>query len=81
MKTALEQNFEWYLEHQKELAERHAGKILMIENRKVVSVHENALLALKEARAKFFLGTILVQRCEPGSESVTETIRTRACFA
>ena len=81
MKTAMEMNFEWYLEHQVDLVAKHGGKVLLIKDCKVVSVHDNELQALKDVSENHAPGTVLIQRCEPGSDSVTETYHSRVCFA
>ena len=80
MKPALEKNFEWYLERQDELAVKHSGKVLLIKDCKVVSVHDNELQALKDVSDNHAPGTVLVQRCEPGTASAAETCHSRACF-
>ena len=80
MKTPMEMNFEWYLQNQEKLAEQYSGKVLLIKDCRVVSFHDNELDAL-HASVSHPSGSVVIQRCEPGADSVTETYHSRVCFA
>lgn len=77
----LKDEFEWYLKNQKELAEKHNGKFLVIKDQKVIGVYDIELEAVEETSKKEELGTFLVQKCEPGDASFTQTFHTRVHFS
>lgn len=76
----LKQEFEYFLEHQKELAEKHNGKYVVIKNRQVIGVFDSELDAVEETSKKEKMGTFLVQKCEPGDASFTQTFHSRVSF-
>lgn len=63
----LEREFEYYLEHQDELAKKHTGKVLAIIGEEVVGVYESELEAYTNMKTKHEPGTFLLQRCTPGA--------------
>lgn len=81
MESPLENEFEYYLENQEELVRKYNGKILVIKDRSVVGVYDSEPEAIEAATKLYELGTFLVQKCEPGQESVTQTFHSRAVFA
>ena len=81
MMEELEKEFKYYLEHQDELVKKYNGKFIVIKNREVIGVFDSELEAIEKTAEKYELGTFLVQKCEPGSESYTETYHSRVTFA
>lgn len=81
MMEKLEKEFKYYLEHQKELVKKYNGKFVVIKNREVIGVFDTELEAIEKTAEKHELGTFLVQKCEPGSESYTQTYHSRVMFA
>jgi len=81
MMEKLEKEFKYYLEHQEELVKKYNGKFIIIKNREVIGVFDSELEAIEKTAEKYELGTFLVQKCEPGSESYTETYHSRVTFA
>ena len=77
----LEKEFKYYLEHQDELVKKFNGKFIVIKNREVIGVFDSELEAIEKTMEKHDLGTFLVQKCEPGSESYTQTYHSRVTFA
>ena len=77
MPSVLEKDFEYYLAHQDELVREYAGKYLLIRDEQVLSAFDNQMEAVRAGAAKFPLGTFLVQKCEPGTDSYTQTFRSR----
>lgn len=76
----LQKEFEYYLAHQNELVKEYRGKYLVIKDQQVKSAHSSEIDAYKEASEKYPLGTFLIQLCEPGSESVTQTFYSRVAI-
>jgi hypothetical protein len=76
----LEKEFEYYLQNQEELLQKYEGKFVVIKDDAVIGVYETELEAVEETSKKHELGTFLVQKCEPGSESYTYTYHSRVAF-
>ncbi len=76
----LEKEFKYYLDHQDELVKKYNGKFIVIKDCKVIGVFDDELQAVTETESKHELGTFLVQKCEPGSESYTQTYHSRVAF-
>ena len=77
----LEKEFRYYLEHQDELVKKYNGKFIVIKNREVIGAFDSELEAIDKTAEKHELGTFLVQKCEPGRESYTQTYHSRVTFA
>jgi hypothetical protein len=78
---SLQREFDYYIKHQDELVKKYNGKVIVIKDCVVVGVYNTDLEAVSEASKKYELGTFLVQKCEPGSESYTQTFHSRVAFA
>ena len=76
----LEKEFKYYLEHQDEFVKKYNGKFIVIKNREVLGVFDSELEAIEKTAETHELGTFLVQKCEPGSESYTQTYHSRVAF-
>ena len=81
MTSPLEKEFKYYLEKQEELVKKYNGKVLVIKNCEVIGVYNSEQEALAETTKQYELGTFLVQKCEPGAESSTQTFNSRVAFA
>ena len=77
----LEKEFNYYLEHQDELIREYNGKFIVIKDDAVIGEYESELEAVEETSKRHELGTFLVQKCVPGSESYTHTYHSRVMFA
>ena len=73
----LKQEFEYFLKHQKEFAEKYNGKYIVIKNKQVIGVFDSELEAVEETSKNEKMGTFLVQKCEPGDASYTQTFHSR----
>lgn len=80
-RETLEKEFKYYIDHQNELVEKYNGKFIVIKNQKVIGVYDNEVDALKNTTKDHELGTFLVQKCEPGNSSYTQTYHSRVAFA
>lgn len=76
----LEKEFQYYLDHQDELVKQYNGRFIVINDGQVRGAYDNELEAVNEASKEFKLGTFLVQKCEPGAESYTQTYHSRVTF-
>lgn len=79
-KATLKSELDYFIDNQKTLAEKYTGKVLVIKDRKVIGVYENALEAYVEAQKEHRLGEFLIQPCEPGPEAFTVTISSQEIF-
>jgi hypothetical protein len=78
--SSLEKEFKFYLENQVELAKKYNGKYIVIKNCEVIGVFDSEIEAVEKTSAQHELGTFLVQKCEPGTESYTQTYHSRVIF-
>jgi hypothetical protein len=74
---SLKKEFEFYLKNQREFAKKYNGKYIIIKNQEVIGVFESEIEAIEKMSANHKLGTFLVQKCEPGKESYTQTYHSR----
>ena len=79
--NTLDKEFNYYLQNQEEFVEKYRGKFIVIKGKEVLGVYDSDIEAVRETTKHHELGTFLVQKCEPGSESYTYTFHSRAAFA
>jgi hypothetical protein len=77
----LQKEFDYFLAHQQELAQKYAGKVLVIKGQTVIGVFDTELEAIQETSKTHELGTFLVQKCDFTEESHTQTYHSRVSFA
>ncbi len=75
--TALEREFNYFLEHQEELVKKYNGRYLVIVEEEVKGDFLTLKNAYEFAIKQFQLGTFLLQKCTPGEEAYTQTYRNR----
>jgi len=80
MSKPLEKEFKYYLDNQDKLVEKYNGKFVVIKNCEVIGVYDTELEAIKETSKKEKLGTFLVQKCEPGTDSYSQMYHSRIGF-
>lgn len=80
MANSLEKEFKYYLEHQTELVNKYNGKYIVLKDFQVIGAYDSEIEAIEKSRQKHELGTFLVQKCEPGDTSYTQTYHSRAVF-
>lgn len=76
----LEKEFQYYLENQKELVNEYDGKYIVIIGHDVVGVYDSEQEAYFDSETKYKSGTFLVQFCEAGESSYTQTFHSRVSF-
>jgi len=77
MVDTLEKEFQYYIDHQGELVGKYRGKVIVIKDEKVIGVYDSDKEAIEKTSEKHEIGTFLVQRCEPGPNSYTQTFHSR----
>ncbi len=80
MVSTLEKEFQYYLDNQAELVKKYNGKFIVIKDCIVIGTYDSEIQAIKQTSSQHPLGTFLVQKCEPGAESYTQTYHSRAVF-
>ena len=81
MSKPLEKEFNYYIEHQNELVKKYGGKFVVIKDSKVLGSYDSEIEAIDKTIKKHKPGTFLVQLCEAGDESYTQTFHSRVMFA
>ena len=76
----LTKEFEYYLKNQNELVKKYNGKFIVIVNEQIVGSYDTELEAISESSKKHNMGTFLVQKCEPGKESYSQTFHSRVAI-
>ena len=77
MQTPLQDEFRFYLANQDEFVTKHHGKYIVLKDGEVLGVYDSDLEAVRATEKEHPLGTFLVQRCEPGTESYTRVCHSR----
>jgi hypothetical protein len=77
MGADLKKEFEYYLSHQDELVKLYNGKFIVIKDCKVIGAYVSELEAVNKTAEQYELGTFIVQKCEPGTESYSQTYHSR----
>lgn len=80
MDKLLDKEFKYFLDNHDKLVEKYNGKFVVIKGCKVIGVYDSELEAVDQTTINHELGTFLVQKCEPGSNSYTSTFHSRVAF-
>ncbi len=81
MALSLEKEFQYYLNNQAELVKKYSGKFIVIKGEQVLGAYDSEIEAIEETSREHELGSFLVQKCEPGTESYTQTYHSRVVFS
>jgi len=76
----LDQEFKYYLDHQQELLLQYEGKYLVIIGNTIVGAYKTLNEAYFESKAKYDLGTFLVQKCSSGERDYTLHFHSRVAI-
>jgi hypothetical protein len=76
----LEKEFKYYLAHQAELVKKHKGKYLVIKDEQVIGVYDSQSEAYNTTQKEHEVGTFLIQYCDSGNDSYTQTYHSRVTF-
>ena len=78
---ALTDEFQYYLDHQTELAEQYEGKVIVIKAHRVIGAYSSEIEAIRQTTKEHALGTFLVQPCSADPESTVQTYHSRVRFS
>nr|WP_214692588.1 hypothetical protein [Variovorax paradoxus] len=82
MTASLQENFQYYLDHQKELVEKYNGRVVVIMDLQVIGDYADQISAVEASEARGLeRGTFLVQKVEPGTAAYTQTFHSRVAFS
>jgi len=74
--TQLEKDYQFYLDHQDEYVRKYRGRFIVIKNGTVLGDYGEKMVAITETMKQGHeRGTFLVQKCEPGTCTMTYTSR------
>ena len=76
----LEKEFKYYLDNQDALVKDYNGKFIVIKGEKVIGVFESEEEAYFETEKEHESGTFLIQFCETGDSSYTQSYHSRVSF-
>jgi hypothetical protein len=78
--ASLQEEFDFYVEHQDELVERYLNKFIVIRGQLVEGAFDTAVEAYKDALSRFEAGTFMIQHVTPGRESYSQTYFSNAAI-
>ena len=81
MENGLNDEFEHYLEHRIDLAEKYDGRYIVIKNRNVIGDYDTRRVAIETTMKTQALGTFLVQKCSSDPDSIKQRFLSRAYFS
>lgn len=73
----LKDEFQYYLNHQSELVSQYEGKFIVLKDEKIIGVYDSNAIAYSETLKNHELGTFLIQFCQEGSDSYSQTFHSR----
>lgn len=77
----LKKEFQYYLDNQSDLVKKYLNKYLVIKGEKIIGVYDTIEDAYIEPQKEHELGTFLIQFCQEGADSYTQTFHSRVTFA
>lgn len=78
MSTAmLDQEFQYFKDHQDELVAQYNGKFIVIVGGQVKGAFDTELEAYLTMKKNHEVGTFLIQQCSPGKNIYTQTFHSR----
>jgi hypothetical protein len=81
MVSPLEQEFQYYLDHQDELVAKYEGKVIVIKGGAVLGAYDDELSAVEDTAKNHEIGTFLVQHVSRGDRDYAQTFRSRVAFS
>lgn len=76
----LDKEFQFYLEHQQELASKYNGKFIVIVGDSVVGVYDTNEDAYVNSLKRYKLGEFLIQECSADASSYTTVFHSRVVY-
>jgi hypothetical protein len=78
--AALEDEFQFYLDHQSEIVAQYNGRVVVIVDHEVQGAYSGETEAFDDASARFAAGTFLIQRVSAGDAEHSQTFYSRVAF-
>ncbi|MDO8368376.1 MAG: hypothetical protein Q7T20_16360 [Saprospiraceae bacterium] len=72
-KLLLEEEFQYYLDHQVDLSNKYPGKVLVIKGKTILGVFDDNLTAYNTTIKEHQVGSFLIQLCNSGNQAYTAT--------
>ena len=76
----LDKEFQYFMEHQQELASKYDGKYIVIVGNSVVGVYATNEEAYEESLKNYKLGEFLIQECSTDASSYTTVFHSRVIY-
>jgi hypothetical protein len=73
----LEKEFQYYLDNQASLVKQYAGKFIVIKGENIIGVYDSHSDAYNSTIKTESLGSFLIQHCNPGAESYSQTFHSQ----
>lgn len=77
----LKKEFQFYLDNQADFVKEYLNKYLVIKGAEIIGVYNSIEEAYIEPQKEHELGTFLIQLCQEGTDSYTQTFHSRVTFA
>lgn len=77
----LSKEFNYFIEHQDDLVKKYPKKVIVIKDCKVIGAYDSEIAAINETKKIHAVGTFLVQPCNPGKESYTQSYHSRVVLS
>lgn len=81
MTSTLQNEFQYYLDHQDQMVEEYNGKFIVIKEQQVIGAYDDELTALTETQKNHKLGTFLIQLVTEGNTAYSQTFHSRVVFS
>lgn len=76
----LEKEFQYYLDNQEELVKKYQDKYVVIKGEEIIGVYDSDEEAYFNTIKEHEEGTFLIQFCEKGESSYTQSFHSRVVF-
>lgn len=76
----LDKEFQYFLEHQQELASKYNGKYIVIVGDNVVGTYDTNEDAYEDSLKRYNLGEFLIQECSSDAASYTTVFHSRVVY-
>lgn len=76
----LDKEFQYFLDHQQELASKYNGKYIVIVGDNVVGAYDTNEDAYEESLKSYKLGEFLIQECSADASSYTTVFHSRVVY-
>ena len=75
-----EKEFQYYIDHQKDLVEKYQNKFIVIIGEEVIGVYDTLFQSIEETEKNHEPGSFFIQECLPGEDNYTITYHSRVVY-